>query len=211
MNKSNLSSNSNEQNIKINHYISFSQIKRGSPSKKLQKKLPKNQIHKSGKVKLIPYLTQDYQISKEDQRKTKESYKRGKTINKESKNTLKEVSPLTSPNRIKHLMNINNINTKLITSFPISNLENLNCNSEILMDKINQPSFSKISQKNIYISIKHNKTNLCKEELNNNGRKSKKPLNKLKVNKSKKEIKKIDNNELNIEREKSPKGCSMEL
>ena len=204
MNKSQLSNNSKDQDKKINHYISTSQIKKVSPSKKLPKKVPQKQIYKPENEELIPYLTQDFQNIKENQRKTNETLIRRRNCNKDSKNILKTGSPVTSPNKIKNLMNINDINNKIFSSFPISNLDIINCNSEQLMDKINQSLYSKISKNNIYISIKHNKTNLCKEELNIRDRKIKKPLNKIKMNISKKEIKKFDKNNLKNERKNSP-------
>ena len=106
-------------------------------------------------------------------------------------------------------MNINNINSKNISLF--TNLENINCNTEQLTDKVNQSSYSKISKKNIYISIKHNKTNLCKENIINRNNKdkdktNKKSLNKIKVDMSKKEINTVNNSNNSdlIDKKKSP-------
>ena len=73
MNKSNGSNDSINRTTKINHYTSSNYIKKSSPSQKEPKKMPQNQIHKPGKVKLIPYLTQDFQINKENQRNSNES------------------------------------------------------------------------------------------------------------------------------------------
>ena len=200
INKNNLSYDSNKKNSKINHYTSSNYIKKNSPAKKDEKKIAQNQIHKPGKVKLIPYLTQDYQLNKDNQRKSNESNTRRKTNNKESKNILKARSPLNSPYKTKKLIKINNTNNKIISS----NSDNINCNTEQMMEKINQSSYFKISQKNIYISIKHNKTNLCKDKIIkkiNYDKKNKKSLNKIKFNISKKEI---NNNLSKIEKKNSP-------
>ena len=200
INKNNLSYDSNKKNSKINHYTSSNYIKKNSPAKKDEKKIAHNQIHKPGKVKLIPYLTQDYQLNKDNQRKSNESNTRRKTNNKESKNILKARSPLNSPYKTKKLIKINNTNNKIISS----NSDNINCNTEQMMEKINQSSYFKISQKNIYISIKHNKTNLCKDKIIkkiNYDKKNKKSLNKIKFNISKKEI---NNNLSKIEKKNSP-------
>ena len=202
INKSNASNDSNNKSIKIKNFTSSNYIKKNSPTQKEIKKINQNQILKPGKVKLIPYLTQDYQINKDSQRKSNEPNIRKKIGNKESKILLKTRSPKNSPN--KNIMNINNINNKNTSLF--TNLENINCNTEQLTDKANQSSFSKISQKNIYISIKHNKTNLCKENLidrnNSKDKKIKKSLNKIKVNISKKEINTVNNSSDLIEKKK---------
>ena len=204
INKSNASNDSNNKSIKIKNYTSSNYIKKNSPTQKEIKKINQNQILKPGKVKLIPYLTQDYQINKDSQRKSNEPKIRQKKGNKESKILLKTRLPKNSPN--KNIMNINNINNKNTSLF--TNLENINCNTEQLTDKANQSSFSKISQKNIYISIKHNKTNLCKENLidrnNSKEQKIKKSLNKIKVNISKKEINTVYNSSDLIEKKNSP-------
>ena len=193
VNKSNASNDTNNKSIKIKNYTSSSNyIKKNSPIQKKIKKINQNQKHKEGKVKLIPYLTHDYQINKDSQRKSNEPNIRKKIGNKDRKILLKTRSPKNSPN--KNLVNINNINNKNISLF--TNLDNYNCNTEQLTDKANQSSFAKISKKNIYISIKHNKTNLCKENLidrNSKEKKNKKSLNKIKVNISKKEINLINN------------------
>ena len=207
INKNNLSYDSNKKNSKINHYTSSNYIKKNSPAKKDEKKIAQNQIHKPGKVKLIPYLTQDYQLNKDNQRKSNESNTRRKTNNKESKNILKARSPLNSPYKTKKLIKINNTNNKIISS----NSDNINCNTEQMMEKINQSSYFKISQKNIYISIKHNKTNLCKDKIIkkiNYDKKNKKSLNKIKFNISKKEI---NNNLSKIEKKNSPNKQSSSI
>ena len=203
INKYDISYDYSNQNIKINHYISTNYIKKNSPNSKQDKKVPQNKINKPGKMKLIPYLTQDYQINKDNQRKTNDTNIRRKTSNKESKNILNTKSPINSPNKTKKKININNnINNRIITS-PVYN----NLDTEQLTDKVNQSSYSKISQKNIYISIKHNKTNLCRDNLieknNDNEKRNRNSLNKIKVNTSKKQITKV-NNVSRIERKNSP-------
>ena len=205
MNKSNGSNDSINRTTKINHYTSSNYIKKSSPSQKEPKKMPQNQIHKPGKVKLIPYLTQDFQINKENQRNSNESNLRKITNNKKQKNISNSRSPLNSPQKTKKVLNINNTNNKI--SSPFTNLENTNCNTEQITDKVNQSSYSKVSKKNIYISIKHNKTNLLKENLNEKNikeKRNKKPLNKIKVNISKKEIKTVNISEQNLEKKISP-------
>lgn len=77
---------------------------------------------------------------------------------------LKGSSPLSSPNKDNKLINVNNTNNKLF----YQNLDKINLNTELFTYNLNQPSYSKISQKNIYISIKHNNTNLCKDKLIDN-------------------------------------------
>ena len=215
VNKDEISFDSNFKNGKINHYTSSNYIKKNSPNNKQDKKGLQNKINKPGKMKLIPYLTQDYQSNKDkdkdkdNPRKSNETKIRRKTSNKESKNIFKTRSPLNSPNKDKRIININNNNknNRIAATLALNNLENLNFDTDQKLDKANQSSYSKISQKNIYISIKHNKTNLCRDNLkgekNNREKRNRKSLNKLKVNISKKEIKKA-NVTTYMERKNSP-------
>ena len=214
MNKSNISNDQINKTTKINHYTSSNYIKKSSPVQKEPKKIPQSLIHKPLKTKLIPYLPQECQISKDPQRKSSQSNFRKKTKNKEQKNTTNNLSPLASPQKSKKIMNINNTNNKIAS--PFTNLENTNCNTEKITDieKKNQSSYSKISKKNIYMNIKHNKTNLCKENLNeknNKEKRNKKSLNKIKVNISKKEIKTVNNSEQYIEKKNSPNKQSLSV
>ena len=200
INKFNLSYDSNKKNSNIKDKKSSNYIKKNSPFKKDEKIIRESQIHKPGKMKLIPYLTQDYQLNKDNQRKSNESYIRRKTNNKESNNYLKEKSPLYSPHITKNVININNPNYKNISP----NIDNVNCNTDQMGDKVNQSSYSKVSQKNIYISIKHNKTNLCKDKLNdknNSNKRNEKSVNKTNVNYTKKDR---NVNYSKIEKKKSP-------
>ena len=199
INKFNLSYDSNKKNLKIKNNTSSRYINKNSPFKKDEKNIAQNQIHKPGKMKLIPYLTQDYQFNK-DQRKSNESYIRRKTNNKESNNFAKARSPLYSPHKTKKIININNSNYKNISP----NLDNINCNTDQMGDKVNQSSYSKVSQKNIYNSIKHNKTNLCKDQLigkHNYNKRSQKSVNKITFNICKKDK---NVNSSKIEKKKSP-------
>ena len=212
LNKSNGSNDSINKTTKINHYTSSNFIKKSSSSQKEPKKISQNQIHKPGKVKLIPYLTQDFQINKVNQRNSNESNVRKIINNKKQKNITNNRSPLNSPHKTKKVLNINSTSNKI--SFPFTNLENTNCNTEQVMDKVNQSSHSKVSKKNIYISIKHNKTNLLKENINEKNikeKRDKKPLNKIKVNISKREIKTVNNSEQNIEKKISPNKISSSI
>jgi hypothetical protein len=203
VNKDEISFDSNFKSGKINHYTSSNYIKKNSPNNKQEKKGLQNKINKPGKMKLIPYLTQDYQLNKDkdkdkdNPRKSNETNIRRKTSNKESKNIFKTRSPLNSPNKDKKMININNNkNNRVVATLALNNLENLNFDTDQKLDKVNQSSYSKISQKNIYISIKHNKTNLCsnnlKGEKNKREKRNRKSINKLKVNISKKEITKAN-------------------
>ena len=206
VNNVNTSNDSNiNKNPKINHYTSSNYIKKNSPQP-LQEK-----IHKpGGKNKQIPYLTQNYQNTKGTQRKTNEMNIRKKNNNnsKETKNIFNSKSPINSPHKTKILMNINNINNtsnKINTPFP--NLESINYNTEQIKEKVNQSSYSKKSQKNIYINIKHNKTNLCKEGVigkNLNEKRNKKSINKIKVDLGKSDIKNSNNSEIKEEKKISP-------
>jgi hypothetical protein len=156
-------------------------------------------------MKIIPYLTQDSKINfKDTQNKINESnIKREESYN-DSKNILSIKTPLSSS---KNKTNTNNVNTKNAT--PFSNTENLNYNSnENRVEKINQSSFAKISHKNKYISIKHNKTNIYEDDINNNEKKKRKSLNKIKVNVSKRELKKVNNNKVISQKKNSPEKQS---
>ena len=114
---------------------------------------------------------------------------------------------MNSPHKTKKLTSINNnINNRIVTTLAFTKIEHINFDTEQKQDKINQSSYSKISHKNIYISIKHNKTNLYKDNLDekyNRDNRNRKSLNKIKVNISKKEITKVTNITY-IERKYSP-------
>ena len=203
-NKNNINTDSKERKS-INHSTSFNLIKNNSSNDNKQKKLANNQINKPGHMKIIPYLTQDSKINfKDTQNKINESnIKREESYN-DSKNILSIRSPLSSS---KNKTNTNNVNTKNTT--PFSNTENLNYNSnENRVEKINQSSFAKISHKNKYISIKHNKTNIYEDDINNNEKKKRKSLNKIKVNASKRELKKANNNKIISQKKNSPEKQS---
>ena len=104
MNKSNGSNDSINKTTKINHYTSSNYIKKSSASQKEPKKIPQNQITKPGKVKLIPYLTQDFQINKDNQRNSNESKARKIINNKRQKNFTNSRSPLNSPQKTKKVL-----------------------------------------------------------------------------------------------------------
>ena len=179
--KNNLSYDSNKKNSMIKNNTSSNYIIKNSPFKKGEKIISQNEVHKPGRMKLIPYLTQDYQFFRDNQRKSNESYIRRKTNYKEKNHILKN-SPLYSPHKTKKIINID-LNYKNISP----NLDNVNCNTELMGDKTNQLSYSKVSQKNLYINIKHNKTNLCNYDKNNYNKTNQKSLNKINVNINKKE------------------------
>lgn len=182
--KNNINADSKEKKS-INHFTSVNLIKNNSSNENKQKNKTKNQINKPGQMKIIPYLTQD----------NKTNFKDTQNQINESKNIISIRSPLSSKN--------NNANTKNTT--PFSNSENFKYNNENRVEKINQSSFSKISHKNKYISIKHNKTNIYEDDINNKEKKKRKSLNKIKVSVSKRELKKVNNDKF-----KSQKKCSPE-
>ena len=202
--KNNINADSKERKS-INHFTSVNLIKNNSSNDNKQKKIVKNQINKPGQMKIIPYLTQDSKANlKDTQNKINDSSIKREASYNESKNTLRIRSPLSSSKNKTN--NTNNANSKNTT--PFSNTENVNYNNENRVEKINQSSFAKISHKNKYISIKHNKTNIYEDDLNTNEKKKRKSLNKIKVNVSKRELKKMNNNKLKSQKKNSPEKQS---
>lgn len=202
--KNNINADSKERKS-INHFTSVNLIKNNSSNDNKQKKIVKNQINKPGQMKIIPYLTQDSKANlKDTQNKINDSSIKREASYNESKNTLSIRSPLSSSKNKTN--NTNNANSKNTT--PFSNTENVNYNNENRVEKINQSSFAKISHKNKYISIKHNKTNIYEDDLNTNEKKKRKSLNKIKVNVSKRELKKMNNNKLKSQKKNSPEKQS---
>ena len=201
--KNNINADSKERKS-INHFTSVNLIKNNSSNDNKQKKMTKNQINKPGQMKIIPYLTQDSKTNfKDTQNKINEPNIKREASYNESKNILSIRSPLSSS---KNKTSTNNANTKNTT--PFSNSENFNYNNENRVEKINQSSFAKISHKNKYISIKHNKTNIYEDDINNNEKKKRKSLNKIKVNVSKRELKKVNNDKLKTQIKNSPEKQS---
>ena len=200
--KNNINADSKEKKS-INHSTSVNLVKNNSSIDNKQKKVTKNKINKNEHMKIIPYLTQDSKTNfKDTQNKINESNIKREASYKDSKNILSIRSPVSSSKN-----RTNNANTKNTT--PFSNSENFNYNSnENRVEKINQSSFAKISHKNKYISIKHNKTNIYEDEINNNEKNKGKSLNKIKVNASKRELKKVNNNYLNSQKKNSPEKQS---
>ena len=185
LDKRNDSFDSKPRKIKINHYTSFNKTK-NYPPKNGPTKVGDGQINTKNKLKLIPYLTHSYQIDKENGNNESKLIKKKSNIkiSNEIKKYIRISSRLYSPNKTKTNIN-NNIKHKAYRKIksPFVNFKSLDENKEQLLNKTNEPSTSKMHKKNIYVNIKHNKTNINIVNIsgNDNHLQNRKSLNKIQV------------------------------